>query len=66
MPKSSRPMWEAALRACAAIVRAGFTAADDGKNEASITNRLRWSQLRQKGSSTEVWGSVPNRAVPHW
>ena len=36
------------------MVSAGFTAADDGKNDASTTNRLSTSCARQKLSSTDV------------
>ncbi len=46
-------MWSATRRACAAIVRPGFTAADDGKKEASTTKRFAMSWVRQNGSSTD-------------
>ena len=59
-------MWSAARSACAAMVSAGFTAADDGKNDASITNKFSTSCDRHQVSSTDVVGSVPNTAVPHW
>ena len=48
------------------IVSPGFTAADEGKNEASTTKRFSTSWARQNGSSTESRGSVPNTSVPHW
>src|SRR4030095_237547 len=38
----------------------------EGKKLASTTYRFSWSHARQLGSSTEVAGSVPKRAVPHW
>ena len=47
-------------------VLGGFTAADDGKNDASTTKRFSTSCDRQNGSSTDVRGSVPNTSVPHW
>ena len=59
-------MWSAARSACAAMVRAGFTAAEVGRKLASTTNRFGWSWLRQKVSTTLVAGSLPMRAVPHW
>src|SRR5215468_2711533 len=59
-------MWSATRSACATIVSAGFTAADDGKNDASTTNRFSTSCARQNGSSTDVRGSVPKTIVPHW
>ena len=48
------------------IVNPGFTAADDGKNDASTTNKFGTSWARQKGSSTDRRGSVPKQNVPHW
>ena len=59
-------MWSATRRACAAMVRAGLTAAEVGRKPASTTNRFGWSCARQNGSSAEVAGSVPKRTVPHW
>ena len=59
-------MWSATRSACATIVSAGFTAADEGKNDASTTNRFSTSCARQNGSSTDARGSVPNTSVPHW
>ena len=59
-------MWSATLSAWAMIVNPGLTAADDGKKEASTTKRLSMSWERQKGSSTESRGFVPNTSVPHW
>src|SRR5207244_4157527 len=53
-------------KACAAIVSAGFTAADDGKKLASTTYRLSWSHALHIGSSAEVAGCAPKRTVPHW
>ena len=47
------------------IVKPGLTAADEGKNEASTTNRLGMSWVRQNGSSTEARESVPKQSVPH-
>lgn len=47
------------------IVSPGFTAADDGKNEASTTNRFSTSCVRQNVSSTDSFGFVPNTSVPH-
>ena len=41
LPKSVFSMWSLARSAWAAMVRAGLTAAEDGMNEASITNRFR-------------------------
>src|SRR5687767_9242544 len=63
---SSSLIWSATLSACAAIVSPGLTAADEGKNEASTTNRFPISCARQYGSSTECRGSVPKHTVPHW
>jgi hypothetical protein len=40
IPKSFSAMWSATRIACAAMVSAGLTAADEGKNEASTTNRF--------------------------
>ena len=48
------------------MVSAGFTAAEEGKNDASTTNRLSTSWLRHHGSSTDVLGSSPKTSVPHW
>ena len=48
------------------MVSAGFTAADEGKNDASTTNRFSTSCVRQNGSSTDVARIVPNTSVPHW
>src|SRR4051812_37491586 len=59
-------IWSAARNACATMVRPGLTAADEGKKEASTTNRFPTSCARQKGSSTERRGSVPKTIVPHW
>ncbi len=59
-------MWSATRKACAAIVSAGLTAADEGKNEASTTKRFSTSCVRQNGSSTDVRGPVPKHSVPHW
>ena len=39
------------------IVSAGLTAADDGKNDASTTNRFSTSCARQNGSRTDAVGS---------
>src|ERR1700722_614442 len=66
IPKSALSIWSEARSAWAAIVSAGFTAADDGRNEASIKNKFLWSWLRQNGSNADVAGSVPKRIVPHW
>src|SRR5580704_11122874 len=38
IPNSAFAIWSATRKDCAAIVSAGFTAADDGKNDASTTN----------------------------
>ena len=65
-PDPSRMMWSAVRSACAAMVSAGFTAAEVGRKLASTTKRFGWSWLRQKASTTLVAGSVPIRAVPHW
>jgi hypothetical protein len=59
-------MCSATRNACAAIVSPGFTAADEGKNEASTTNKFGTSCVRQYGSSTDVRGSPPKQSVPHW
>jgi len=59
-------IWSATRSACAMMVSAGFTAADDGKNDASTTNRFSTSCVRQNGSSTDVFGSAPKHNVPHW
>src|SRR5262245_16044557 len=59
-------MGSAVRSACATIVNPGLTAADEGKNDASTTNRFRRSCARQNGSSTEVRGSFPKTSVPHW
>ena len=48
------------------IVSPGFTAADEGKNDASTTKRLEMSCARQNGSSTDRRESVPKQSVPHW
>ena len=57
---------EAATRSeFAATVRAGFTAPDDGKTEASTTHRFVTSCARQCLSTTLVAGSSPILAVPH-
>lgn len=53
-------------RAWAAIVSAGFIAADDGKWPPSITQRLSRSCALHHGSSTLVAGSAPATTVPHW
>ena len=45
-------MWSATRSARAAMVSAGFTAAEVGRKLASTTKRLGWSRARQKGSST--------------
>ena len=66
VPSSVSMMWSATRSACATIVRPGFTAADEGKNEASTTKRLATSCARQTGSSTDVRGSPPKTSVPHW
>src|SRR2546423_180988 len=44
VPKSTSAMWSATRIACAAMVSAGFTAAEDGKKEASTTNKFSWSK----------------------
>src|SRR5205085_4581280 len=64
--RSRAMMWSATRSACATIVRPGFTAADEGKNDASTTKRFSTSWVRQNGSSTDARGSVPNTSVPHW
>ena len=53
-PSSVAVMWSATRSACATIVSPGLTAADDGKNDASTTNRFSTSWARQNGSSTDV------------
>ena len=53
------------IGACAAIVSAGFTAADEGKKLASTTYRLSWSHALHIGSSAEVAGCAPKHTVPH-
>ena len=58
-------MWSATRSACAMIVSPGFTAADDGKNDASTTYRFSTSCARQYVSRTDALGSVPNTSVPH-
>src|SRR5205085_999477 len=59
-------MWSATRSAWATMVRPGLTAPDEGKNDASTTNRFSTSCARQNESSTEVRGSVPKQSVPHW
>ncbi len=49
-------MRSATRKAWAAMVRAGFTAAEDGKNEPSTTYRFGTSWLRQNVSRTEDSG----------
>jgi hypothetical protein len=51
--------------ALAAMVKAGLSAAEDGKKLPSTTNKLLMSWLRQSGSRTFADGSVPATAVPH-
>ena len=51
--------------ALAAMVRAGLTAAEDGKKLLSTMNRLLTSWLRQLESRMLADGSVPATAVPH-
>ena len=65
MPKSTLAMCSATRIACAAMVSAGLTAADDGKKEASTTNRLSCSKARQNSFRAAVLGSLPKRTVPH-
>jgi len=50
----------------AAMVKAGFTAAEVGRKLASTTNRFGTSKALQKGSSGAWAGSFPMRIVPHW
>src|SRR5581483_3186995 len=57
--------WWPTRSACAAMVSAGLTAAEDGKNPASTTYKLSWSQALHQGSSAERAGSSPKRTVPH-
>lgn len=52
--------------AFAAIVSAGLTAAEDGNQELSATQRLSSSCALQSGPTTLVAGSSPATAVPHW
>src|SRR5205823_4869970 len=59
MPKSTLAIWSATRIACAAIVSAGFTAADDGRKEASTTNKFSWSKDRQNSFRAALPGSLP-------
>src|SRR5271167_1340325 len=58
IPKSFLAMWSATRIACAAMVSAGLVAADDGKKEASTTNRFSWSKERQNSFRAALLGSL--------
>src|SRR5688572_13709010 len=58
-------MWSATRSACAAIVSAGLTAADEGKNDASTTKRFSTSCVRHNVFNTDDRASVPKHIVPH-
>src|SRR5580698_2493429 len=59
------PLTAATRRAFAAMVSAGLSAVEEGKQALSTTHRLSTSWARQVGSSTLRRGSAPMTAVPH-
>ena len=58
VPKSTSAMWSATRIACAAMVSAGFTAAEDGKKEASTTNKFSWSKDLQNSFNAAFAGII--------